>query len=145
MSFSPSGNRLAMVSHGSIVSVVTGGSDLVSLRTEYLPFNDCLWVTENSFVAAVIIKVVCGSVLYMHNISFFKQGHDCNPMLFSVDGNCTKIEFQGKLDQPPKGGGGGKAVSAMNMFRMMDKKGAVETSGKDVETKHKNAITQVRK
>nr|CAB3223161.1 actin-related protein 2/3 complex subunit 1A [Phallusia mammillata] len=122
VSFSPSGNRLAMVSHGSIVSVVTGGAELVGLRTEHLPFNDCIWITENSFVAA---------------------GHDCNPMLFTVDGGCTKVDFSCKLDQPPKAGGGGRAVSAMNMFKMMDKKGAVETGGKEIDTKHKNAITQL--
>ena len=58
MSFSKSGDRLAMVSHGSVVAVCTGGGQLVSLRTPHLPFNDCLWLTENSFVAAVSYSVV---------------------------------------------------------------------------------------
>jgi len=64
-------------------------------------------------------------------------------MVFSVNANCTSVSFAGKLDQPPKSGGAGKAVSAMNMFKMMDKKGAVDTPGTAVETKHKNAVTQV--
>ena len=37
----------------------------------------------------------------------------------------------------------GKQVSAMNMFKMMDKKGAVSNDGDSVNTKHKNAILQV--
>jgi len=53
VAFSPSGDRLGMVSHGSIVSAATGGGELVSLRTEHLPFNSCVWLTEKSLVAAV--------------------------------------------------------------------------------------------
>ncbi|XP_076816008.1 actin-related protein 2/3 complex subunit 1A-like [Clavelina lepadiformis] len=123
VAFSPSGDRLAMVSHGSIVSVAAGGKELVSLRTEHLPFNSCLWLTEQSMVAG---------------------GHDCNPMLFNVDGGCDSVKFVCKMDQPPKDGGAGRTVSAMSMFKMMDKKGAVEATGTEVETKHKNAIIQIR-
>jgi len=53
------------------------------------------------------------------------------------------VKFSSKLDQPSKSGGGAAAVSAMNMFRMMDKKGAVEGPQTSVDTKHKNAIIQV--
>ena len=54
VAFSPSGEKLAMVTHGSMISVGVGGEDaLVQVRTEHLPFNDCLWITENSLVAAV--------------------------------------------------------------------------------------------
>ena len=64
-------------------------------------------------------------------------------MLFVVDDNCSSCKFSSKLDQPSKSGGGAANVSAMNMFKMMDKKGAVQTTGTDVNTKHKNAIIQV--
>jgi len=124
VAFSPSGDRLAMVSHGSEVCVATGGSELVTLRTPHLPFLDCLWLTENSFVAA---------------------GHDCNPMLYSVDDACSSVTFVCKLDQASKGAGSGRAVSAMNMFKMMDKKGAVATGDNEPQTKHKNAILQLEK
>jgi len=124
VSFSKSGDRLAMVSHGSVVAVATGGCDLVSLRTPHLPYNDCLWITENSFVAA---------------------GHDCNPMLYIVDDNCSSVTFSCKLDQESKASGSGRAVSAMNMFKMMDKKGAVASSDNELQTKHKNAILQLVK
>jgi len=120
VAFSPSGDKLAMVTHGSVVAVACGGGDVMSLRTPHLPFNDCLWVTENSFVAA---------------------GHDCNPMLYVHEGN--SVVFSCKLDQPSKSGAGNKAVSAMNMFKMMDKKGAVSTTDNQLDTKHKNAILQL--
>uniref|UniRef100_H2Z8B0 Actin-related protein 2/3 complex subunit n=1 Tax=Ciona savignyi TaxID=51511 RepID=H2Z8B0_CIOSA len=122
VSFSNSGDCLAMVSHGSVVSVAKGGGELTSLRTEFLPFNDCIWFGETSVIAA---------------------GHDCNPMLFTAEGDCTKLKFSSKLDQTSKNAGGGKAVSAMNMFKMMDKKGAVETTSTELDTKHKNAIIQL--
>ncbi|XP_002130183.3 actin-related protein 2/3 complex subunit 1A [Ciona intestinalis] len=122
IAFSNSGDCLSMVSHGSVLSVAKGGGELTSIRTEFLPFNDCVWFGENSIIAG---------------------GHDCNPVLFKVEGDCSKVTFANKLDQPPKGGGGGKAVSAMNMFKMMDKKGTVEATTTDLATKHKNAIIQI--
>ena len=64
-------------------------------------------------------------------------------MLFVVDDNCTSCKFSCKLDQSSKGGGGEKAVSAMNMFKMIEKKGSMDTSGTSLDTKHKNAIIQV--
>ena len=64
-------------------------------------------------------------------------------MLYVVDDSCSSITFQCKLDQPAKGAGGGRQVSAMNMFKMMDKKGST-ASGTDLQTKHKNAILQVK-
>ena len=53
VAFSPSGERLAMVSHGSIVAVAYGGSEMTPIRSEFLPFNSCLWLSEKSVVAAV--------------------------------------------------------------------------------------------
>ena len=64
-------------------------------------------------------------------------------MMFTCDDSCTSVTFACKLDQKSKSAGGGKQVSAMNMFKMMDKKGAVSNDGDAVQTKHKNAILQV--
>ena len=63
-------------------------------------------------------------------------------MLYVHEGN--SVVFSCKLDQPSKSGAGNKAVSAMNMFKMMDKKGAVSTTDNQLDTKHKNAILQVK-
>ena len=59
VAFSPSGDRLGVVSHGSIVAAATGGGELFALRTEYLPFNSCVWITESSLVAAVSYTHSC--------------------------------------------------------------------------------------
>ena len=64
-------------------------------------------------------------------------------MLFTTDDSCSTCVFACKLDQPSKSGSQQASVSAMNMFKMMDKKGAVESTGTDINTKHKNAIIQV--
>jgi len=124
VAFSPSGDKLAVVTAASMVGVVTGGQQIAVMRTPHLPFASCLWLTENSIVAG---------------------GHDCNPMMFTVDDSCTAVTFACKLDQKSKSSGAGKQVSAMNMFKMMDKKGAVSNDGDSVNTKHKNAILQVSK
>jgi len=121
VAFSPSGEKLAMVTHGSMISIGRGGDDaLTQIRTEYLPFNDCHWISENSLVAA---------------------GHDCNPMLFHDTGD--SISFGCKLDQAKSGASTGK-MSAMERFKQLDKKGTDTAKGAgDLQTKHKNAILQV--
>jgi len=121
VSFSPSGEKLVMVTHGSMVSVGAGGeTPLVQLRTEHLPYNSVQWITENSFVAA---------------------GHDCNPMLFNFNGD--SISFNCKMDQAKSNASAGR-MSAMERFKQMDKKGTDSAAGAGgLQTKHKNAIMQV--
>lgn len=119
--FSESGEKLAFVSQDSSIGVVYGGEEATTVKTSNLPFCDCTWLTEYSIVAV---------------------GHDCNPMLFSTDDKCSSITFINKLDQSSKNAGA-KTMSAMDRFKMMDKKASTDTQGDDITTKHKNSITQV--
>lgn len=119
--FSASGEKLAFVSQDSSIGVAYGGNEAVSIKTSHLPFCDCTWLTEYSIVAV---------------------GHDCNPMLFSTDDTCSTLTFINRLDQV-SAGGGAKAMSAMDRFKMMDKKATTNTEGDDIRTKHKNSITSV--
>ena len=53
VAFSPSGNKIAWVGHDSSISVQSGGAkDVATLKGEFLPFLSCIWVTENTLVAA---------------------------------------------------------------------------------------------
>lgn len=103
VSFSPDGTRLAWVSHDSCISVVdsTKGMTYVTLKTRYLPFLGCVWVSQASIVAA---------------------GHDCCPMLFnyqSID-NSPVLRFIGRLDRSQKKEQDGQ--SAMRKFKNLDAK-----------------------
>lgn len=53
--FSASGDRVAWVGHDSSVSVADAskGMAVSIIRTDFLPFLSCLWVTEKALVAAV--------------------------------------------------------------------------------------------
>lgn len=54
VSFSASGQKLAWVGHDSSISVVNAGNEnkIATFYTDYLPFIQCVWITENSIVAA---------------------------------------------------------------------------------------------
>merc|ERR1712136_474202 len=57
VSFSPSGEKLVMVTHGSMVSVGAGGeTPLVQLRTEHLPYNSVQWITKELNVRVHVVK-----------------------------------------------------------------------------------------
>lgn len=126
VAFSPNGSKLAWVSHDSSVSVVDSnqGVTVVTLKTRYLPFLSCVWVSENSFVAA---------------------GHDCCPMLFNhtspstSGGNCV-LKFIGRLDGRQKRELDGQ--SAMSKFRYLDAN--TNHSGDTyLGTIHQNTICQI--
>lgn len=55
VSFSATGDRVAWVGHDSSISVAdaTKGMAVSVIRTDFLPFLSCLWVSDNSLVAAV--------------------------------------------------------------------------------------------
>jgi len=55
VSFSSSGDRIAWVGHDSSISVADAskGMSVAVIRTDFLPFLACLWVSENAIVAAV--------------------------------------------------------------------------------------------
>lgn len=144
VAFSPDGTKLAWVSHDSSLSVVDSSSNLtvVTLKTRYLPFLSCVWVSQNSLVAA---------------------GHDCCPMLFNHQRSSTTsngaagqqqpvLKFLGRLDRSQKRAEDGQ--SAMRKFRDLDAKADNQHSagsnhvpgGGDscLGTIHQNTIGQVR-
>ena len=55
VSFSSSGDRVAWVGHDSSISVADAskGMAVSVIRTDFLPFLACLWVSESRLVAAV--------------------------------------------------------------------------------------------
>lgn len=121
VSFSASGNRLAWVSHDSIVSIVDASKNMSvsQLKTEFLPLLSVTFVSENSVIAA---------------------GHDCCPMLFTYDDHGS-LTFVSKLDIPKQSTQ--RNISAMERFRNMDKRATTEDRNTTLETLHQNSITQV--
>lgn len=64
VSFSPSGNKLAWVSHDSIVCVVNQETANVSFeKSKELPFLACQFTSETNLIVAVSL-FVCASVLW---------------------------------------------------------------------------------
>ncbi|CAD6188277.1 unnamed protein product [Caenorhabditis auriculariae] len=122
VAFSPSGCRLAYVSHDSTISLVDAGNDnsvVHTLRTVHLPFTSVEWITENSLVAA---------------------GHDCSPILFVVTGNDLKEVC--KLDIPASNKTS-NISSALQMFKNIDRNAASEKVDIHLKTLHQNRITQI--
>ena len=143
VSFSPSGNRLAWVSHDSCVSVadVSMGNasssnskiPVVTLKTRYLPCLSVVWSSEVNLIAA---------------------GHDCYPMLYkfeqgsNVKSNTGKLTLIGKMDQEGKEKEA-DGFSAMKKFRDMDRRGIENHTGPGegggaLESIHQNTIVEVR-
>ncbi|XP_077979751.1 actin-related protein 2/3 complex subunit 1A-like [Glandiceps talaboti] len=122
VSFSESGNKLAWVSHDSCVHVVDAAQEktVSVVKTEFLPFLACSWITDNSIVAV---------------------GHDCNPLLFCQDGQ-GNISFVNKLDTKGSGKVAGNK-SAMMLFRDLDKRATTESRGTEQSTVHQNTISEL--
>ena len=55
VSFSASGDKVAWVGHDSSISVADAakGMGVSVIRTDFLPFLSCLWVSEDALVTAV--------------------------------------------------------------------------------------------
>lgn len=144
VAFSPDGTRLAWVSHDSSISVVdsNNGMTVVTLKTRYLPFLSCVWVSAGSLVSA---------------------GHDCCPMLFKYSSSSSSsasstsnaipvLKFMGRLDRSQKKEIDGQ--SAMRKFRDLDAKAdsnhqstaVTSSAGGDscLGTIHQNTIAQIR-
>nr|SVE75107.1 EOG090X05RK [Daphnia dolichocephala] len=121
VNFSCTGDRVAWVGHDSSISVADASKGLAVsvVRTDFLPFLSCLWVSENRLVAA---------------------GHGCCPMLFEVDG-MGKLHFAGKLDASLKKESSG--VSAMKKFQSLDRQARTETNDTSLGTLHQNSITSL--
>uniref|UniRef100_UPI00358FD9E8 actin-related protein 2/3 complex subunit 1A-like n=1 Tax=Myxine glutinosa TaxID=7769 RepID=UPI00358FD9E8 len=119
--FSPSGNKVAWSGHDSTISIAdaTQGMEMSQLKTVYLPLLSIIFVTENSLVAA---------------------GHDCCPLLFSVDDRGV-LSFVAKLDMPKQSTQ--RNMSAMERFHNMDKRALSVQQDTALETLHQNSITQL--
>nr|CAG4643941.1 EOG090X05RK [Lepidurus arcticus] len=118
VSFSASGDRLCWVGHDSSISVVDANKGMLIsvLRTDFLPFLACTWVSEFGVVAA---------------------GYACCPMAFSVD-ESVKVEFAGKLDASQKKEAGN--ISAMRKFQSLDRQARTESTDTNLDSIHQNAI-----
>ncbi|KAI5900549.1 actin-related protein 2/3 complex, subunit 1 [Schizophyllum commune H4-8] len=133
VSFSPSGDVLAFVSHDSSVSVVYPATNAIfNVRISSLPFVTLAWTSENSVVAA---------------------GHDCHPVVFQGD-ESQGWAGAGTLDDM-KSVGAAKAQTvgrlnsgAFNVFKSADSRGQAAAAGSQGLTKlptvHQNTITSVR-
>lgn len=120
--FSPSGDKLAWVSHDSSINVVDMNTqDKVSrILSTALPLNSVIWGSETAVIAG---------------------GHDCYPVLYNLVGD--NIVFGAKLDVNNKKAGGG--ISAMARFKMMDSRGGAESDNSTtLDTTHQNAIKELR-
>lgn len=92
--------------------------NVVKLKTEFLPFLSCVWISPATVCVA---------------------GHSCVPILYSFDG--SSIVYNGKLDESQKREAGG--VSAMNHFKYLDRNSRLENTDTVLEYIHQNAISCV--
>lgn len=118
VSFSPDGNKICWVSHDSTINVADATKDnsVSKLRTEFLPFLDCTWITDKSIAAA---------------------GHSCVPVVFSYSNG--HLQFVAKVDNSLKKEASG--LSAMKKFQSLDKQARTEISDTSLDSIHQNAIT----
>lgn len=119
VSFSSDGNKICWVGHDSAINIADATSDnvVVKLKTEFLPFLSCHWISSTSILVA---------------------GHSCIPIIYSVDQN-NKITLSGKLDQAQKKESTG--ISAMKIFQSLDRHSRVtENDDANLDSIHQNAI-----
>lgn len=119
VSFSSDGSKICWVGHDSTINIgdATNGNAVFKLKTEFLPFLDCHWISSTSIVVA---------------------GHSCIPIIYSVDQN-NKVTMKGKLDQAQKKESTG--VSAMKIFQSLDRNNVrSENDDANLNSIHQNAI-----
>lgn len=120
--FSPSGDKVAWVSHDSSINMVDGSSQdtIVRVATRNLPLLSVIWLSETSLVVG---------------------GHDNCPFLYNLVGE--ELVFGARLDVKQARGGGG--MSAMARFKQMDNLGTSSGGATTtLDTTHQNAITEIR-
>lgn len=122
VSFSATGDRLAWVGHDSSITVVDAASSqqLITVRTDFLPFVSVQWITASSLVVA---------------------GFDCAPMLYTYNG--SEIKYVSKLDDSDSKQQQGGKVTAMKRFQAMDAKAAETAVETTLASYHQNTITQI--
>lgn len=119
VSFSADGSKVSWVSHDSSINVAdpSKGNTFIKLKTEFLPFLNCTWISTKAIVAA---------------------GHSCVPVIYNLT-ESGQLVFGGKLDTSQKKESGG--LSAMKMFHSLDKQARTEMSDTNIDSIHQNAIT----
>lgn len=119
VSFSPDGSKICWVGHDSAINIADANNNntvVVKLKTEFLPFLSCLWISAKSVVVA---------------------GHSCIPIIYSVDEQ-NKISLTEKLDQSLKKESTG--ISAMKIFQSLDRNLRTENDDANLQSVHQNAI-----
>lgn len=118
VSFSTDGSKICWVGHDSTINVAdaTNNNVVTKLKTEFLPFLACQWLSPTSIVVA---------------------GHSCIPLIYSVD-QSNKIVLAAKLDQALKKETTG--VSAMKIFQSLDRNLRTENDDANLASIHQNAI-----
>jgi len=121
VSFSADGNKICWVGHDSSINIADAnaggaGGAMIKLKTEFLPFLCCEWISPTSVVVA---------------------GHGCVPLIYTVDQN-NKIFLSGKLDQSQKKENSN--ISAMRHFKSLDRNSRAENADTSLESIHQNAI-----
>lgn len=123
VAFSASGTKLLWVGHDSSISVVDASQDnlLTTVKTQFLPFFSCSWISENNIVAA---------------------GYDCAPMIFSYADNGS-LSFQAKLDGNNKQQQAA-TFNALKHFQNLDSTATSQETSETLSTQHQNTITELR-
>lgn len=121
VSFSHDGRRLAWVGHDSSIAVADAGMAMMKLKTSLLPLLTVTWVGPSSLLAA---------------------GHDCVPVLFSVDG-ANRISQGVKLEETRRLEVAAPSNTAMRMFQNKDRTGH-ELLDSSLPTTHQNQIMELR-
>lgn len=120
VSFNAAGDKLAFAAHDASITVVDGanGKSVARVVTRDLPYRCVTWITPKSFVAA---------------------GFDYVPVLYEFAG--AGLVSKGRLDVPEKKAG--KAMTAMDKFKTLDRKGTVDSALTEtsLESTHQNAIS----
>jgi len=117
--FSPDGESIAYVTHGSTFSVVAGGGSPQTISLNGLPLRCLLWLTPKSIVGC---------------------GHENQPILFTNEGGTWKMKRS--LDEPVVEDKAASS-SAAEKFRNMDKKGQESSEDTVLKTTHQNSISSV--
>lgn len=119
VSWSPSGNFIAFVGHGSTLHVADVKSKEVATRySTDLPYLDVKMIDDTTLVAT---------------------GFSGNPTIYEKKGDW---EVSKKLD-PETDSGAKKVGGAMAKFKAADKKGEDAVEGEPIKTFHKNVIRDV--
>ncbi|KAI8913291.1 WD40-repeat-containing domain protein [Gorgonomyces haynaldii] len=120
VSFSPSGNAVAYVSHDSSVTIANGPNEpLKVIKTNLLPFVSLFFANENTIVAA---------------------GHDCVPYVVVNQG--SQWSLGQKLDTGKKAQQSGNSARAM--FQQMDSRNQQTQNDVELNSVHQNTITCAR-